>query len=86
MATGSHEARLQACRHVVAGARPMVAAARLVFVEHEVLELEVPVADLHRVAVRDGIEQLQEEPLRHGLRHALVPLGVLVQVALRSMC
>ena len=64
----------------------MGAAARLVFVEHEVLELEVPVADLHRVAVRDGIEQLQEEPLRHGLRHALVPLGVLVQVALRSMC
>jgi hypothetical protein len=36
----------------------MVAAARLVLVEHEVLKLEVPMADLHRVAVRDGIEQL----------------------------
>ena len=34
-----------------------------------------------RVAVRDRVEQLQEEALRHGLCHALVPLGVLVQVA-----
>ena len=59
--------------------------AHLVLVENEVLELEVSVADLHRVAVRDGVEQLQEEALRHGLGHALVPLRVLVQVALRSM-
>ena len=67
MAAGTHAARVAgACCHVVAGTcamwlqarAPMVAAARLVLVEHEVLKLEVPMADLHRVAVRDGIEQL----------------------------